>query len=431
MPQKRKHDVVTAQFFTWKLWRRGGVYQADGRTNSVNAGRHSLDTRDRNEALASLRQLDLTMAVELGLADKKMLLEANTTMLDLEQGRSLYMGNISVPEVAGGASKAAQKRYRAVLDKFVPYAQGHGVAGWGQVTRRLLQEYSAWLEDDGYADRTIYLEITTLKQLVKFLVEEGHLPETCRIVLPMTKPNDSPTYCYTDQEVKAMVNFCMKREELVWLGQVLVGLARTGARISELANLRWTDVDADKNNIRIANDPSGRKGHAKRRRTKNRRDRSFPIHTDFLAVLDVLPRHSDGRVFHGPLGGLLKPDTVRNNLTDKVLPAVAAVIREQGGETEIERGRLHSFRHYFCSFCANNNTPMQMVMDWLGHRDSGMVRYYYHLSDPQAQKEMKRLSSIAAAPGSEARGDSGQPGTPAEAAGEGTSTLQDTPGETR
>ena len=194
---------------------------------------------------------------------------------------------------------------------------------------------------------------------MKFLVEEGHLPETCRIILPMTKPNDSPTYCYTDQEVKAIVDFRMKREELVWLGQVLVALARTGVRISELANLRWTDVDTDKNIIRITNDPSGRKGPAKRRRTKNRRDRSFPIQAHFLAVLDVLPRQSDGRVFHGPLGGLLKPNTVRNNLMAKVLPAVAAAIREQGGETEIERGRLHSFGHYFCSFCANNNTAMQ------------------------------------------------------------------------
>jgi hypothetical protein len=31
------------------------------------------------------------------------------------------------------------------------------------------------------------------------------------------------------------------------------------------------------------------------------------------------------------------------------------------------------------------------VMRWLGHRDSAMVRHYYHLHDDEAQRQMKRL----------------------------------------
>ncbi len=73
--------MITGQYFTWKLWRRGGVYQADGRSNTANAGRHSLGTTDRLEAVELLKRLDLTMAVEHGLADKKLLLEANEETL--------------------------------------------------------------------------------------------------------------------------------------------------------------------------------------------------------------------------------------------------------------------------------------------------------------------------------------------------------------
>jgi hypothetical protein len=43
--------------------------------------------------------------------------------------------------------------------------------------------------------------------------------------------------------VEAIVEWCAKRPELVWLGHVIIALACTGLRISELASLRWTDLD--------------------------------------------------------------------------------------------------------------------------------------------------------------------------------------------
>jgi len=306
------------------------------------------------------------------------------------------MASVAAPEVAGGASDATQKRYRAVFDKFVPFAESKGVTTWGQVNRQFLKAYAGHLEDKGYHERTLYLELTTVKQAVKNLIEEGHLPEACRIVMPLTKPNDSPTYCYLPEEVDAIVAFCMEKDELIWLGQVAIALACTGMRIAELAALRWSDVDFERNVIRVENDPGKQKGKGKRRRTKNRRDRSFPIQAEFLDVLKNLRRHEDGRVFHGPLGGLLKPDTVRNTLKDKVLTPVAKAFRARGVETGMQHGRLHSLRHYFCSECANSSVPMQVVMNWLGHQDSKMVRYYYHLSDKRSQDEMSRLSFVRA-----------------------------------
>jgi integrase len=58
-------------------------------------------------------------------------------------------------------------------------------------------------------------------------------------------------------------------------------------------------------------------------------------------------------------------------------------------------GRLHSFRHYFCSRYANSGVPEQVVMAWLGHADSKMVRHYYHLHDDEAQRQMKRLQFLS------------------------------------
>ena len=55
-------------------------------------------------------------------------------------------------------------------------------------------------------------------------------------------------------------------------------------------------------------------------------------------------------------------------------------------------GGLHSFRHYSCSVSANSGVPELVVMRWLGHRNSDMVKRYYHLHDQDALNGICRSS---------------------------------------
>lgn len=57
----------------------------------------------------------------------------------------------------------------------------------------------------------------------------------------------------------------------------------------------------------------------------------------------------------------------------------------------IEKGTPHSLRHFFVSLCANNNVPERVCMTWVGHKDSEMVRHYYHLHDSESKRAMKEL----------------------------------------
>jgi integrase len=118
------------------------------------------------------------------------------------------------------------------------------------------------------------------------------------------------------------------------------------------------------------------------------------MHSDLLGVLRALPP-GEGYVFRGPRGGRLKPDTVRRILVREVLEPLAHRFPSTG-EKGFRDGRLHSFRHYFCSTCANSGVPERMVMEWLGHVDSEMVRHYYHLHDAEARQRMAGLDSSAA-----------------------------------
>src|SRR5262249_45629501 len=127
------------------------------------------------------------------------------------------------------------------------------------------------------------------------------------------------------------------------------------------------------------------------RQTKSHRERCLPIHEQLQQVLENMVRHRDGRVFHGPKGGRLKPDTVRNIFKAHVLGKLAKTFPGTADQRGITAGRLHSFRHYFCSMSANQGIPEQVLMTWLGHADSEMIRHYYHLREEQSKAQMQKL----------------------------------------
>jgi integrase len=403
---------VSGQFFRWLLGTRNGVYYADGRSgNPRDVGRHSLATRDRQEALQRLRRLDLVKAVEFGLAPQELLKSGQQALLPLEEGRERYLRFVARPPVQGGATAGTVKRYRAVLDKFLAFARSKGVCHWQQVSKDVLRRYGSWLEDQDYHDKTQYIELTVLKQVLKWLVGEQLLPLNSLVPLKLCKPQGTTTYCYTRPQVQAIVAFCRMRPDLAWLADLVVALSTTGLRIGEVAGLRWSDVDLERDVLRLK-DTSRKARKSQRqqaRKTKSHRDRTLPLHPQLRVILEGLPRPADGRVFHGPRGGTIKPDTVRNVLVREVLPELAEKFPARDDDPGIAAGRLHSFRHYFCSISADNDVPEQMLMAWLGHRDSEMIRHYYHLRQDEARKQMARIPFLGHPPeGAEGPRDEGK-----------------------
>lgn len=397
MPKQRKKEMIQCQYFRWKLGKRHGVYQADGRTgNRINLGRHSLATKDANEARDALRSLDEHMATQHGLIVQSTSPSSQQLTLPIKTGLNLYRSFFARPRVTGGVKSSSKKRYQVVLDKFIAFAEKRGVSDWNHVTEQLLYEYASWLEAEGYAPRTQYLELTTIKQCIKWLVQTRHLPADFKVDVKLKKTKGSDRYCWTVKEVTAMVNYCKSKQLLGWMVPILIALASTGLRISELTSLRWTDLDEHFERLSLTDESAQAHSNVNsvRRETKSGRSRSFPIHPDLRAVLKQMDQAKDGLIFHGPQGGRLKPDTLRTILVRDVLTPLAEQFPSLPGVVGFKDGRLHSFRHYFCSVCANSGVPELMVMDWLGHADSDMVRHYYHMNNHEAKRQMGQLSFI-------------------------------------
>jgi site-specific recombinase XerD len=390
MPKKPKHQKV-CEHFVWSLFRRGETYYADGRGNTPSLGKHSLGVTDYDQAIEELRRLDRRMAAKCNLIE----LVPEQQEVSIAEGWNAFDRHTARPDVLGGAGSKTQARYRAVRQKHEAFCAEEFVRSWNQVDKKHVLDYGTHLKCCDYSDATIYLESTTLKQVVKFLIEEEHrLPESSRIRLHLRRSHQSDTFCPGRNHFQTMLEHYRKTSGLGWMGDVITALGTTGMRIGELCGLRWSDVDLNTNMITIPdNRHSGR--HQQQgavRTTKGRRTRRVPIHPVLRVRLAVMRHHVDGRVFHGPRGGVLKSDTVLAVLKREIIKPLEPQFPTPKGEIGFAHCRVHSFRHFFVSQAFLGGASEGEIREWVGHTDSRIIERYRHLAQDDAKRKMNGLT---------------------------------------
>jgi integrase len=383
--------AIACQHFSWLVYKRDNTYYADGRGNSSQVSRITLGTDDFEEARRNLFELDLQSAIDVGLV--KASVSPGAPMGDgiaIADGIELYKQHVNRSRITGGVRPATWRRYRTILERFEQFTADVGITDWSAVTKQTLSLYAKYLEAVPLAPRTQELELCEIKQVHKYLMEEGHLDESMKISFPVRRVRGSSAYCYTHDEFQAIVNWCWARPKLRWLGDVCYLLGTTGMRISELLELRWTNIQGGM--IHLVDESFDAAVPREQRRTlKTGRNRVIPIHPSLQPVLDRLRRHSDSYVVHDDRGLRVKSDRVRDVFKRCVQAPLALRFPAQTGQKSFIDGTLHGFRHYFCSTAANSSIPEPVVMAMLGHKKAEMTRRYYHLNESESQRQMNLI----------------------------------------
>jgi integrase len=393
MPARKKHDHVNCQYFRWRLFQRNGVWYADGRFETLNLGKHSLGTRDRAEAEANLRKLDYRMAVRCGLA-KDTGVDPDER-LEVARGWERYLKWCERPEVMGGVSRKTLNKYRRSSELHQEFCTAHSIRYWNDFGKAELDDYGRILNPK-FSARSLYFELTQVKTVLNWLIDEKHLPGEAKFRFRLSKPEGNETYCYTPEQVQAMLRLCDGAPGLFWLGNIIRVLACTGLRIAELAGLRWTDIDFTGNAIRLTDERSShrRSTMGTARRTKGKRSRTIPLHPAIKSLLTRLPRVKHGHVLTGPKGGKINEDRIRERFVEQVIKPLEDSFPTPQGEIGFEHARFHSFRHYFISQAFISGATEAEIMDWVGHRDSRTVAIYRHLRNEDSLRRMEQIEFL-------------------------------------
>jgi integrase len=145
----------------------------------------------------------------------------------------------------------------------------------------------------------------------------------------------------------------------------------TGMRVSELARLRWSDIDCERRLIYIYRQKSGKQG-------------TIPLNKKAEEALSlVAPGKPDEFVFHSPL----YPASERN--TDCFCGYVTALFRRYRRAAGITR-RLttHSLRHGHCTLLAQRGKPAYVIMASARHASVRTSMVYVHLQNEHLRTEL-------------------------------------------
>ena len=381
MPRKEPNNVkVPCRYFLWTLRSRDGVWQADGRSNQPSAGRHSLNTRDFDEAKDILHDLDLQIAVNLGLANRRLLDSQSGKMLSIECGLDFFDRHLDRPAVAGGPKDTTKIRYRRIIRAFTAYTQKRQIQYWEQVDADVFHEY-AKVRSQSCTSATVVTEISLCKAILSFLIESKHLDPKFGFTYRVRRPKQSTRYCPTPDEMRAILNILAVDPDLKWLHDVVSILSYTGMRFGEVAQMTWDDVNLKNGILYIRDDVEHQQS------TKSGCSRKVPIHQVVRAVIEGLSPCGDELLLHGPRGGRLRGDTFGDYLRKCALQPLAELF----SHPRFQKITAHSLRHFFNSLCAASGISQQYVMEWMGHRTSAMTKYYFTSDDQASQNYIKKL----------------------------------------
>ncbi|MCC7422446.1 MAG: site-specific integrase [Planctomycetaceae bacterium] len=246
-----------------------------------------------------------------------------------------------------------------------------------------------------------------LKAVHRFLITDKHLPESLRFHFPLRRPPGSDTYCNSSEQVRRTLKHGQLDRELHWLFRVILTLVLTGFRIGELISLRRSDIHRDDDGtpafLRVVDEGSRarRDESLSRRRTKSRRSRQVPIHSELQPLLDALPIRTDGVLFLTDKGRPVTYDVILSTFVERVIKPLSSAFPTVVGQIGFENGRLHSFRPYFVSQSLLNGASEGEIRDWIGHADTGLIDLYRHLTADESRRRMRHLNLLGARPGTD------------------------------
>jgi integrase len=295
-----------------------------------------------------------------------------TVKVDVRHG--LHTAPAKSETVAAAAERwlsrvAAEGRERGTLAQYRQHVNLHIVPRIGNV--KLAHLTSAMVEtfrDDALANLSRPMArkvLTSVKSLLK-VSKYGHVAADVKVgTSKRTRKLEPGRDIPLPAEVKRLIDAAKDERRRA----LLLTAALTGLRASELRGLRWSDIDlkASELHVRQRADRYNAIGAPK----SSAGVRTIPLAPDVLSALKVwrlaCPKGERGLVFPTTTGAIMFHRSMLDSLTPTM---VAAGVTDKEGKPKYA---LHSFRHFFASWCINPRSrggrelPAKVVQELLGH----------------------------------------------------------------
>lgn len=250
--------------------------------------------------------------------------------------------------------------YQNDLEQFFAFLTEYDSPPVPKITATFIRSWLAQLKgEEKLTAKSINRKISTLKSFFKYQLKNGVIKVSPMTTITSPKIGKRLPQFLKESDVETLFQHVEFPDD--WDGRstrlILLLFYNTGIRLSELINLKQSQLDVYNRQIKVLG--------------KGNKERIIPVSADLIKELTDLIANSPGKeipnVFVTEKGKPLNP----RNVYSRVKTYLSAV-------TTLEKKSPHILRHTFATHLMNNGADLNAVKELLGHSSLAATQVYTH-----------------------------------------------------
>jgi integrase/recombinase XerD len=281
------------------------------------------------------------------------------------QGVRSYIHFCRIEKGLAENSLAAYSRDLACLGEFLKTAPLEAV------TLDTLRSYIDHLRSRGLSNRSIGRQITTLRGFFGFLVEENQVPANPAELLVIPKIASSLPKYLDRSTVSQVIKSPQEHSRTGLRDRAMLDLLyATGLRVSELIQLRVSDLEEGEGIVRVIG--------------KGNKQRLVPVGRAALQSVELYRTQQRPLLLKARVSPYLFVTARGTRMTRQ---GFWKLLREHGKAAGIFRSLSpHVLRHTFATHLLEGGADLRSVQTMLGHADIGTTQIYTHVMRSRLRK---------------------------------------------
>lgn len=254
--------------------------------------------------------------------------------------------------------------YQNHLELFKKFLYSKKITNINSVDYTLIRNYINFLYEKEYNAKSICNHISSLRSFFKYLKNEDIIKNNPIILIENPKLEKKlPKYLYYE-DIEKLLNIPDLNTDIgIRNALILELLYVTGIRVSELVNIKLSDIDYSKNKIIIT-------GKGNKQRIVMYGKRCSNLLDKYLIIRNNLLKEDNDYLLLGIKGKKINDRIIRKIINDISIKA--------GINLKISP---HTFRHTFATHMLNEGADLRSVQELLGHENLSTTTIYTHVTN--------------------------------------------------
>ena len=234
-----------------------------------------------------------------------------------------------------------------------------------RTTRADLLGFIAYRVEYGARPRSTARQLSSFRRFFRYLVREGILRDDPTAQIAMPKIGRSLPKSLSEEEVESLLNAPLISDPLGHRDRTMLEvLYATGLRVTELVNLKYSQINTNQGVIRIVG--------------KGNRERLIPLGEEAGRGLADFVRGPRNEILLDRTTAFLFPTRRGDRMTRQ---AFWHIIKRYARKAQIDKGLSpHTMRHAFATHLLNHGADLRVVQMLLGHSDLSTTQIYTHVA---------------------------------------------------